>query len=82
VLRKLDGHEVMVWNNHTQNINALARRLKDTEVPVLIRERTHIREPPLDGVLNAKLDRNGGYLLWQESFVNRGGFRLMVNHRK
>ena len=46
--RKLDGHEVTVWNDHTQNIDALAGRLKDTEALVLIRERTHIREPLLD----------------------------------
>ena len=46
--RKLDGHEVTVWNDHTQNIDALAERLKDTEALVLIRERTHIREPLLD----------------------------------
>jgi len=42
--RKLDGHEVMVWTDHTQDIDKLAERLKDTEVLVLIRERTEIRE--------------------------------------
>jgi len=46
--RKLEGHEVTVWNDHTQDIDALAGRLKDTEVLVLIRERTHIREPLLE----------------------------------
>jgi D-3-phosphoglycerate dehydrogenase len=46
--RKLDGHEVTVWNDHTKHIDALAGRLKDTEALVLIRERTHIREPLLD----------------------------------
>jgi D-3-phosphoglycerate dehydrogenase / 2-oxoglutarate reductase len=46
--RKLDGHEVTVWNDHTQDIDTLATRLKDTEVLVLIRERTHIREPLLE----------------------------------
>ena len=45
--RKLDGHEVTVWNDHTQDIDALAARLKDTEVLVLIRERTQIHEPLL-----------------------------------
>jgi D-3-phosphoglycerate dehydrogenase len=45
--RKLDGHEVTVWNDHTQDIDALAARLKDTEALVLIRERTQIREPLL-----------------------------------
>ena len=46
--RKLEGHEVTVWNDHVQDINALAARLKDTEALVLIRERTQIREPLLE----------------------------------
>ena len=46
--RKLDGHQVTVWNDHTQDIDALAARLKDTEVLVLIRERTQIRAPLLE----------------------------------
>jgi len=46
--RKLDGHDVTVWTDHTQDIDTLAARLKDTEALVLIRERTHIREPLLD----------------------------------
>ena len=46
--RQLDGHEVVVWNDHTQDIDALAARLEDTEVLVLIRERTQVREPLLE----------------------------------
>jgi D-3-phosphoglycerate dehydrogenase / 2-oxoglutarate reductase len=46
--RKLDGHEVTVWNDHTQDSDTLAARLKDAEVLVLIRERTQIREPLLE----------------------------------
>jgi D-3-phosphoglycerate dehydrogenase len=46
--RKLDGHEVTVWNAHTQDIETLAARLKDTEVLVLIRERTQIPEPLIE----------------------------------
>ena len=46
--RKLDGHEVTVWNDHTRHIDVLAGRLKDTEALVLIRERTHIGEPLLE----------------------------------
>jgi D-3-phosphoglycerate dehydrogenase len=37
---KLDGHKVTVWNDHAQDTDLLATRLKDTEVLVLIRERT------------------------------------------
>ena len=46
--RKLDGHDVTVWNDHTQDIDELAKRLKDTEALVLIRERTQIRAPLLE----------------------------------
>lgn len=46
--RKLDGHQVTVWNDHTQDIDALAERLAGTEALVLIRERTQIREPLLE----------------------------------
>jgi len=43
--RKLDGHDVAVWNDHLQDTEALAERLKDAEALVLIRERTQIRAP-------------------------------------
>ena len=42
---KLAAHEVTVWNDHVQDLEALAQRLQDTEVLVLIRERTKIRAP-------------------------------------
>jgi len=50
--QKLAGHDVTVWNDHTQSIDMLAERLKETEVLVLIRERTEIRAPLL-----ARLDK-------------------------
>ena len=53
--RKLDGHDVTVWHDHTQDIDALAERLADTEVLVLIRERTHIRAPLLARLPKLKL---------------------------
>ncbi len=45
---RLAGHEVTIWNDHVQDIDALAERLRDTEALVLIRERTQIRAPLLD----------------------------------
>lgn len=50
--RKLAGHEVEIWNDHVQDVEALARRLDRTEALVLIRERTQIRAPLID-----RLDR-------------------------
>jgi len=41
---KLAGHDVEVWNDHVQDVDALAERLRETEALVLIRERTEIRE--------------------------------------
>ena len=52
---KLAGHTVTVWNDHVQDIDALAERLKDTEVLVLIRERTQIRAPLLARLPKLKL---------------------------
>ncbi len=46
--QKLDGHEVTIWNDQVQDIDALAERLRDTEALVLIRERTQIRAPLLE----------------------------------
>jgi D-3-phosphoglycerate dehydrogenase len=40
--RMLAGHEVRVWNDHVQDTDRLAERLKHTEALVLIRERTKI----------------------------------------
>ncbi|HEY7554859.1 MAG TPA: D-2-hydroxyacid dehydrogenase family protein [Candidatus Binatia bacterium] len=45
--KKLSGHEVRIWNDHVQDVDALAERLQDTEALVLIRERTEIRAPLL-----------------------------------
>ena len=42
--RKLDGHDVTIWNDHVQDVDTLADRLRDTEALVLIRERTQITE--------------------------------------
>lgn len=49
---KLAGHQVTVWNDHVQDLDLLAERLRDTEALVLIRERTQIRAP-----LIARLDK-------------------------
>jgi D-3-phosphoglycerate dehydrogenase len=45
--RKLEGHQVTVWNDHVQDDEGLSQRLQDTEALVLIRERTQIRAPLL-----------------------------------
>ena len=44
---KLQVHDVTIWNDHVQDVDALAERLRDTEALVLIRERTQIRAPLL-----------------------------------
>ena len=53
--RKLEGNDVKIWNDHVQDVDALAERLKDTEALVLIRERTQIRAPLIDRLDNLKL---------------------------
>jgi D-3-phosphoglycerate dehydrogenase len=53
--RRLAGHDVAIWNDHVQDVDALAKRLRDTEALVLIRERTQIREPLLERLPKLKL---------------------------
>ena len=52
---KLAGHEVTIWNDHVQDVDALAERLRDTEALVLIRERTQIRAPLLERLPKLRL---------------------------
>ena len=52
---KLKGHDVTIWNDHVQDTDALVERLKDTEVLVLIRERTQIRTALLERLPKLKL---------------------------
>ena len=52
---KLAGHDVEIWNDHVQDVDALAQRLRETEALVLIRERTKIRTALLERLPNLKL---------------------------
>jgi D-3-phosphoglycerate dehydrogenase / 2-oxoglutarate reductase len=52
---KLDGHDVTVWTDHTDDVDVLVERLRDTEALVLIRERTAIGAPLLERLPNLKL---------------------------
>src|SRR3954463_3204970 len=53
--KKLDGHNVTIHNDHVQEVDALADRLKDAEALVLIRERTQIKAPLLERLSKLKL---------------------------
>jgi len=53
--RKLAGHEVTVWNDSVQDLDTLAERLRETEILVLIRERTKIGAPLLERLDKLKL---------------------------
>jgi D-3-phosphoglycerate dehydrogenase / 2-oxoglutarate reductase len=53
--KKLASHEVTIWNDHVQDVDALAQRLRDAEVLVLIRERTKIRAPLLERLPRLRL---------------------------
>jgi D-3-phosphoglycerate dehydrogenase len=52
---KIASHDVTIWNDHTKDVDTLAERLKDSEVLVLIRERTPISEPLLKRLNKLKL---------------------------
>jgi D-3-phosphoglycerate dehydrogenase / 2-oxoglutarate reductase len=53
--RKLDGYDVEIWNDHVQDVDTLAGRLKDTDILVLIRERTKIGKALLERLPKLKL---------------------------
>src|SRR6266849_9294308 len=53
--KKLASHDVTIWNDHVQEVDALTERLKDTEALVLIRERTQIRAPLIDRLPKLRL---------------------------
>ena len=53
--KKLASHDVTIWSDHVQDTDELAERLGDTEVLVLIRERTQIRTPLLERLPKLKL---------------------------
>ena len=52
---KLAGHDVTIWNDHVQDTDLLAERLRDAEALVLIRERTQIRNSLLERLPKLKL---------------------------
>ena len=52
---KLAAHDVKVWNDHVQDTETLAARLRGVEALVLIRERTEIRAPLLERLPQLKL---------------------------
>ncbi len=52
---KLAGHDVTIWNDHVQDVDILAERLREAEVLVLFRERTKIRAPLLERLPKLRL---------------------------
>jgi D-3-phosphoglycerate dehydrogenase / 2-oxoglutarate reductase len=53
--KALAAHDVTIFNDHVQDTDKLAGRLKDTEALVLIRERTKIRAPLLERLPKLRL---------------------------
>lgn len=52
---KLEGHDVTIFHDHTQDTDELARRLAGIEALVLIRERTLIQAPLLERLPDLRL---------------------------
>lgn len=52
---KLAGHDVTIHNDHVQDVDALAERLRETQALVLIRERTEIRAPLIERLPHLRL---------------------------
>ena len=80
---KLAGHEVTVWNDHVQETDALAERLKDTEVLVLFRERTKIQAYLLDRLPKLRLiSQRSVYPHIDVDACTRNGVLLCSNQHK
>lgn len=78
----LDGHEVTIWNDHLQDTDGLAERLRDVEVLCLIRERTEIRAPLLDRLKNLRLiSQRSGYPHIDVAACTRNGVILSSNQK-
>jgi D-3-phosphoglycerate dehydrogenase len=52
---RLAGHEITVWNDHTEDIDTLAGRLTDAEALVLFRERAPITAALLEWLPKLRL---------------------------
>ena len=53
--RQLDEHDVIIWNDHTDDVGVLAERLRDAEAIVLIRERTTVSSTLLERLPRLRL---------------------------
>lgn len=53
--RKLDGHEVTIWNDHTDDVDVLVERGREADALVLIRERTRISATLLERLPGLRL---------------------------
>ena len=52
---KLAPFDVTIWNDHVEDVDVLAERLRDSEVLILIRERTKIQAPLLARLAKLRL---------------------------
>jgi D-3-phosphoglycerate dehydrogenase / 2-oxoglutarate reductase len=76
----LDGHDVTIFNDHVQDADTLAARLRDTEILVLIRERTKVQAPLLDKLPNLRLiSQRSGYPHIDVAACTRNGVILSSN---
>jgi D-3-phosphoglycerate dehydrogenase len=57
---KVAGHDIAIWNDHTKDVDVLAKRLTDTEVLVLIRERTPIPAALIDRLPKLRMITQAG----------------------
>jgi D-3-phosphoglycerate dehydrogenase len=58
----LDGHEVTLFNDYISDVDLLAKRVRDAEALVLLRERTPIGEALLERLPNLKLITQNGHV--------------------
>lgn len=81
--RKLAGHHVAIWNDHSEDIDVLAGRLRDTEALVLLRERTAIPAALIERLEALKIvSLNGPYPHIDVAACTRHGVLLCAGHAR
>jgi len=80
---KLDGHEVTVWTDHTEDAGLLADRLQEAEALVLFRERTAVTAALLDRLPKLRLiSQRSVYPHVDVEACTRNGVLLSSNLKK
>ena len=74
---RIDRHPVTVWKDHTKDVEVLAKRLRETEALILLRERTPVTAALLERLPRLRMiTQNGPYPHVDVAACTRAGVML------